>query len=333
MPIELNDNFNDLQIRTRGQTLPSPQVRVDAILVNLGQQTGLNQLYDRLPVPHYAVSMHPPNAIECRGCLPTSALPPPFQMSAFSNLTASCAVVWSGGNREVNAGGYCRRSTVTTPSGHTTEERTVRFSDELTPRHSWAWSGNFPLAAIVRTYCASRCECRHFPNHGNATAAIYKPWPFGLLLGEIYSVENPDGSTNLEDPKTKTSKLQLLPPLQVGPDPPPSSGTCGSETECAMSWPTDLLGPIPRAPPNATQIVSARPAAHELRQCGSFCARPQDCHREVSDNQAAECHYTVPSPRDARTLGLDLVAPPLLCLALGVAVGGVVGRDTSTSRS
>lgn len=150
-------------------------------------------------------------------------------------------------------------------------------------------------------------------------------------------------------------------PAQNGPNSP--SGTCGADRKqfCPQKWPTELLGPVPRAPPNATDVV--RPAAaavapnpddrsnayhsindnssdkknnQNLTTCGNTCRGPLDC--SASDDEKA-CVCAFPTAEDSRTLGLDPVVPAAVCLVLmhasfggkggliGRGGGGVMGRD------
>ncbi|KAL8731132.1 MAG: hypothetical protein Q9181_004415 [Wetmoreana brouardii] len=300
--------------------------RVNALPVWIANQIGYN-----LHISHVfrqPVGLDLNNYVQCRGDLPRFPLPPPYQMSDFANLQELCAVQWSGGRAGANAGAYCHRTVVPGSGSSVSEDRTVWFSDEFTPRQDWAWSGNAYLAITIRTYCWYRCACRIAPTRENLTTALFATDLFRIISG-FSSTEQPDGSINLQSPGSQTSVLQVLPP-QTGSN--PSAGSCGSDRRqfCSMSWPTDLLGPIPQTPPNATQILSPPPGAHKLTQCGSFCQRPQDCGGGSGVGAGVQCHCAVPSPQDVRVLGLDPVAPPLVCLALLAAAktaSGLAGRD------
>lgn len=208
------------------------------------------------------------------------------------------------------------------------EERTVWFSDEFTPRRDWTWSGNFYFAAAIRSYCWFRCACQSSRTRENITTAVY-PSGFFHILATIGVGERPDGSMNIGAPASQTSVLQVLPP-QTGPNPP--AGSCGNDGRqfCTMSRPTGLLGPIPQTPPNATEVIATPPWTHKLTQCGSFCTRPQDCGGGSGIAEGVQCRCALPSPKDSRTLGLDPVAPALVCLALA-AVSGLAGRNVGAS--
>lgn len=136
-----------------------------------------------------------------------------------------------------------------------------------------------------------------------------------------------DGSINLELGGSQTSEMQILPP-QSGLKHP--AGSCGSDGQqfCSKPWPKDVLGAIPRSPPEISQIDPAPKGAHELTKCGSFCRRPQECGSRGTVPKSERCFCAEPSPRDARMLGLDPVAPTTVCLALGITMmaGSLVGR-------
>lgn len=152
---------------------------------------------------------------------------------------------------------------------------------------------------------------------------------------------NADGSMKLTSAaddtngaQSETSDTMILPAQNVAsnrlnPDGPPA-GTCGRDKGqfCPVAWPK-TLGPIPRTPIGASQIFSSPASAavpsDNFTQCGQYCQGPQDCSsNEVHD----QCFCAVPSPQDARKLGLDPVAPVSVCLVLvGAAVSSLAGRD------
>ncbi|KAL8707139.1 MAG: hypothetical protein Q9225_007819, partial [Loekoesia sp. 1 TL-2023] len=261
--IDLVDDFDVPMNRHMGQiSAKGGNPSVNALSVKMASQVRYNSRSG--PVFGQGVSMSPENNIECRGDRPRFPLPAPYLMSDFANLQQLCAVQWSGGGIGANAGGYCHRSTIVTSSSTVTEERTVWFSDEFTPRHDWTWSGNFYLAAVVRTYCWYRCTCQSSPIHENLTTAVF-PSRFFSILARVGIEQLADGSMSLQAPASETSLLQVLPP-QTGANPP--AGSCGSDGKqfCTKSWPVDLLGAIPQTPPNATQIVATPPWTHKLTQ-------------------------------------------------------------------
>lgn len=149
-----------------------------------------------------------------------------------------------------------------------------------------------------------------------------------------------DGSMTLKTdadeagPSEPITTMVILPAQNVArnrlnPHGPPA-GTCGPDKRqfCPMEWPK-AIGPIPRTPIGATLIVKSPAAAavpsDNFTQCGQYCHGPQDCGSSDADGQ---CFCAVPSPQDARTLGLDVVAPVPVCLVLaGLAVESLAGRD------
>ena len=131
--------------------------------------------------------------------------------------------------------------------------------------------------------------------------------------------------------------MQILPPQppsnRLSPIPP--AGTCGPDGKrfCPATWPTNILGPIPRAPSNATLIITdANPpaASHNFTTCGQYCPAASDCGPGDSTD---ECFCAIPSRQDGKTLGLDPIAPVSVCLVLalaitGISVGMIPCRDT-----
>ena len=118
-----------------------------------------------------------------------------------------------------------------------------------------------------------------------------------------------------------------------------ASGTCGADGKqfCKAPWPEAELGSVPRAPPYSTEIALPPPTdlkgKGNLTVCGNKCTGQSDCSATVA---GYACDCAIPSPDDARQLGLDPVAPPSICLSLDAAVFGMaswlVGRDVRTSR-
>ena len=152
-----------------------------------------------------------------------------------------------------------------------------------------------------------------------------------------------NGAPPAKRPKTANTLMTILPaqlnrdnsPAQQGRGP---SGTCGADRSqfCPQPWPSSLLGPIPSAPPDATEIVAPSPADPPpsssssssassnngkpgLTVCGNRCEGPQDCgqpQQTKGTDAAHQCVCAYPNAKDARTLGLDPVSPASVCLAL-----------------
>ena len=66
-------------------------------------------------------------------------------------------------------------------------------------------------------------------------------------------------------------------------------------------------------------MTPSPPKAGVMGVCGNRCSGPQDCS---STNSSYSCSCAFPSDSDARMLGLDLVAPVTVCIALLAAVVG-----------
>lgn len=127
---------------------------------------------------------------------------------------------WLTKSSNVNAGGYCHRTPLST--GGTA--RTVWFSDEFTPRYDWTWN-NFFVSASLRFYCWQRCACSLAPTRENTTStpSTTKLWAF-VRRHEIS--HNQDGSYTVEGAGSRSSELQVLPPQNsLGT----SAGTCGAD--------------------------------------------------------------------------------------------------------
>lgn len=218
---------------------------------------------------------------------------------------------------------------------------TVWFSDEFTPRYEWTWGGgNFVGSAAIRYHCWQRCACGENPTKENLTSSLFGT-RLMRLAKDIGVVQNKDGSMNLTSAADGTngaqsgsSDITILPAQNVAsnrlnPGGPPA-GTCGPDKRqfCPMAWPK-AFGPIPRTPVGATQIYSSPASAavpsDNFTQCGRYCQGPQDCGSSEVDDQ---CFCAVPSPQDARKLGIDPVAPVSVCLVLaGAAISSLAGRD------
>ena len=251
--------------------------------------------------------------------------------------------------RDVNAGGYCHRSAGSSSNSPGTEN-TVWFSDSMTPRHDWTWGGgNFYATASIRFHCWRQCTCNNDPPQDPDTTKL---WHFltGLQLGLHI-----DGSMNLEPAGNQVQQTQLqqqgqvqdqgqgastsgsrqqqiLPPQSPGAQNSPS-GTCGPDHNefCPKQWDEIAWGPIPREPPNVTDIVHPLPPkAGVMGVCGNRCTGPQDCG---TTNEGYSCSCGFPSDSDARLLGLDPVVPVAVCLALVAAkMEGVSGMTSLGGR-
>ena len=284
--------------------------------------------YEDLFSPRYLyTSQDLGNSIRCEGSLPTFSLPDPYEISDFQNLQQMCATQHDGGLLGANAGGFCYRSDAIENGG-----RIVWFSDEMTPRLDWTWGGgNFFAAASIRMHCIQHCRCTG-PN-GSTTDATYLKGLWRFVVGAQLAAW-PSGQVDLVS-AGKAPSVNIL-PAQHGPGSP--SGTCGVNGDqfCPQPWPTSLLGPIPRAPPNASDIVRPGPnpgTNNNLTTCGNTCQGPQDCGG--GDFEKA-CACAIPNEQDAKALGLDPVFPVAVCLVLMHSnfggTGGLIGRSEESWR-
>ena len=238
-----------------------------------------------------------------------------------------------------NAGGYCHRSEDV--NGAAT--RRVWFSDEFTRRYDWTWDGgNFLGSAAIRYHCWQRCACAKNPTERNRTSSAFINQAMRLSSETCIEQNKKDGSMTLKTdadgtgPAEASQSMTILPAQNVArnrlnPHGPPA-GTCGADKRqfCPMKWPK-AIGPVPQTPVGATLIVKSPAAAaaavpsNNFTQCGQYCHGPQDCGSSDANDQ---CLCAVPSPQDAKTLRLDVVAPVPVCLVLvGLAVGSLAGRD------
>ena len=197
----------------------------------------------------------------------------------------------------------------------------------MTPRLDWTWGGgNFFAAASIRMHCIRYCRCTSWPN-GRTTNNTYLNGLWNFIGGAQLALR-PSGQIDLQS----TSNAHLATVLPAQNDPGSTSGTCGVNGNqfCPQPWPTPLLGPIPRSPPDATDIVRPGPnpgTNNNLTTCGNKCQGPQDCGG-VDDEKACAC--AIPSGEDAKALGLDPVFPVAVCLVLMHSnfggKGGLIGR-------
>ena len=334
---------------------------------------------ESLEIPRYEyVSEDEGNKITCSGNLPTFPLPSPYSAtqpnSDFQNNQQLCATQLNGGLLGANAGGYCHRSDKLDPTG-TFFSHSVWFSDEMTPRLDWTWDGrSFFASASIRLHCYLNCHCSLGQNNNLPTA---RAWQFveGHQLAvrdsgqiDLEAIGDPSDSAqegsssggdissnssseNEPPPKRrKTTLMSVLPRQNAEGNRSGSrtgtaaSGSCGSNGRefCPQPWPTSLLGAIPSAPPDSTEVVKPGPevpvakgAKADLTVCGNQCQGPYDCASPGNDTDHV-CTCAFPNTRDAKGLGLDPVMPVSVCLVLMTAAfgnkqvpGRLGGRDAS----
>lgn len=341
---------------------------------------------ESLQTRHYEyVSEDQGNKITCSGDLPSFQLPPPYSVtpphSDFQNNQQLCAVQLNGGLLGANAGGYCHRSDRLDPTGSFFLQ-TVSFADEMTPRLDWTWRGGLLSAsASIRLHCKLNCRC----SSGQTEFAAHA-WQFtqGYQLRlldsgqiDLESLDNgPSGSADISGsgqppakrPKTSQTLMTILPRQDTGGGGSSNrsrattgtgaSGSCGPDGRqfCPQQWPTSLLGPVPSAPPDATELLrssssddeaqhppakgaaKAKTQTADLTVCGNKCQGPQDCASPATGNNETDhsCVCAFPNAQDAKWLGLDPVMPVSVCLVLmsaafghkaQVSGGNLNGRD------
>ncbi|KAI9679214.1 MAG: hypothetical protein M1817_005233 [Caeruleum heppii] len=230
------------------------------------------------------VSLDPLNDINCVGSFPEWPAPPGYEWSHWRTLKELCAVQLAGGEGEANAGGYCHRF----PQGGSA----VAFTDEMTPRLDWTWTYlRVPMA--VRSYCFAHCRCAT-QSPRPLLASIANVWPLlhnvnvvtkkakglGLNGGIDVEIRGADGAV--------TRTLPIVPAAdQAGAE--IVVGTCGPDKKrfCDEPWPSSILGPTPRGPPqkpSATSIpTGVNPPADPKKD-----AQPQQCDVK-DDKQTCSC--------------------------------------------
>ena len=159
------------------------------------------------------ISIHPNNLITCnQGALPDINLPSPYNIGDFVSRQDLCAISLSNGKHVslparffninskdqltfhpptsgANAGGYCHASRLAllNPFESSDEQYSVWFSDEMTPRQTWTWGGDFSRVASIRFFCWQNCWCS---NHPNSKKLDLTKWP---ISKDAYITQAPDG--------------------------------------------------------------------------------------------------------------------------------------------
>ena len=210
--------------------------------------------------------------------------------------------------RQANAGGHCYRSGSTIESS-----REVWFNDAMTPRVDWLWDTNFRASASIRFHCWRNCLCARdggHPTGGNLTRSV---WRFvynhemfataedGLAYRDVAAYDRTGGSMRW---------FQTIREPRGGSD-IPSAGTCGADGRqfCVERWPTDILGPVPKAPPSP---YTNETAPTSIAKCGYHCSSQQDCN---TGEGTTICDCKEPSMEEKVRYGLDPVFPTWICVA------------------
>ncbi len=105
-------------------------------------------------------------------------------------------------------------------------------------------------------------------------------------------------------------------------------------------WPLAEFGPNPGAPPCLTDIVRPLGAGangtRNLTVCGNNCSEVSGCTVSLNSVDNFVCDCVFPNSEDAQALGLDLVFPPSINVALDrvnfCLVSSLIGKDEKASR-
>ncbi|KAI9674442.1 MAG: hypothetical protein M1817_001780 [Caeruleum heppii] len=188
----------------------------------------------------------------------------------------------------------------------------------MTPRLDWTTAES--IAAIaVRYHCWRFCRCVN--GAVDRESALQRRW---ALTNNVVVVQRDDGAIDLIIGPRGPVGLATLKILPAPTGNVPASGTCGPDGRqfCDQPWPSELLGPVPTAPPAPP---APSPQHHRLAAsgipspptCGAQCTQNRDCHREQT---AEPCRCVALSEGQARALGSDPVFPGAACLLWGQAM-------------
>lgn len=157
------------------------------------------------------------------------------------------------------------------------------FSDELTPRHDWTWTGgNFNFVASLRFYCYRHCVCASRPTRDPAIRQGFWRWldhqcivdrgKRGQAVArcdgtqdgpELQGVSKRDG--NQASASSTTPAIQILPAQVRGQA--FVAGSCGRNGKdfCPSAWNTGFLGgPPPKSPSKLYDDITAAAKARDL---------------------------------------------------------------------
>ncbi|KAI9893081.1 MAG: hypothetical protein M1814_000628, partial [Vezdaea aestivalis] len=160
-------NFASIERRTKRTESPSIMTLITKIYksYNRYQENEQGEMHSVPSTKLQIIDIWPKNKIVCiPGQVPSLPFPRPYNKEDFSSIMELCAVSLAGGHPDANAGAYCD------PGGWYDVEPDIWFSDEYTPRFEWTWSSNWRFAALVRTFCWSKCRCKYAPMVRNRPA-------------------------------------------------------------------------------------------------------------------------------------------------------------------
>ena len=259
------------------------------------------------------VGITPGNNIQCGGPLPTWRLPDGFDQHDFASNQALCATQLAGGNPAANAGAYCHRVAPTARN-----ERVISFADDQTPRLSWTWDGEnggaFLFSAAVRFHCWKNCICQNRNKLKNYLDPQVRMWQWMMQAYPQLHIgkgnKYPMGSSTDSKGKQRTSSRGANNPTNQCAASPDKPGTC------TTPWPSDILGPLPKAL-ELEKLVSVNPPPVETwdqgKTCGNVCSDYNDC--------GGDCLCRLPSGLESRAHGWDVVGKVTRCMDVASVFG------------
>ncbi|KAI9804697.1 MAG: hypothetical protein M1833_006772 [Piccolia ochrophora] len=187
LKVDVLDDFEEHDWRGKLGTHPVPSVQVETRFIEY--EVRLRRPSDRGRDPPLFVSVDVANHVECRGPLPSFfPLPPPYTIRDFESLQDLCAIQHSGGYPGANAGAYCHRNSAEmVTQGY--QERSLAFSDELTPRLEWTWRNLIP-SGTLRYYCMRHCACL-FPDKDPSRKDPASPLWKWIHDNELFATQPP----------------------------------------------------------------------------------------------------------------------------------------------
>ena len=114
----------------------------------------------------------------------------------------------------------------------------------------------------------------------------------------------------------------------VAPHPVPAAQTANNSARPRGLWPNSALFPecLRTRPKSLQPPVADADRTKNLTVCGSKCSGQSDCKASL-DGYGCDCAF--PNTEDARTLGLDPVSPPSICLDLDKVNFGLLSSSLS----
>ena len=197
-----------------------------------------------------------------------------------------------------NAGGYCHH-TLNTNWLSNNEQFEVRFTDEMTPRLEWTWTGlDFAFAAQVRFFCWQNCWCSEHRNVKNKELNRWK------LSEKADLLRSPDGSLqiNSKDENGRVTNARV--------------SNYGIVTD---GWITSSSSQLD------SQLPSFQPNAQSLT-CGKSCSGPAAVHCSGTTlDQRCKCVVSSTFAQVQQSGGLDRAFDSAKCIVVPFSRTGVAG--------